>query len=100
MSDSKIFTMLHYNLHMSVQGGRAAYDLRVVCNAKHYSLNRLSKEQSEIELNKLMDFAKSNGFQIKKHEGYQINIAYDHDFRTNPQTEPNLIVPRALVVSG
>ncbi|WP_312158816.1 hypothetical protein [Oscillibacter sp.] len=65
--------VIHCNESLTVQGGRETYCLSVYCNNRWYILNHLSEEKCETETEKLLSFARENGYLIEKHEGGQWN---------------------------
>lgn len=59
--------VIHYNEEMTVQGGRETYCLSVFCNNRRYFLDHISEEKCETETEKLLSFARENGYLIVKH---------------------------------
>jgi len=59
--------VIHYEEELTVQGGRETYYLSVFCSNRTYSLSRISEEKCEAETEKLLSFARENGYLIVKH---------------------------------
>lgn len=66
--------VIHYNESMTVQGGGETYCLSVFCNNRRYSLNHISEEKCVTETEKLLKFARKNGYSIEKYTGRYLNL--------------------------
>jgi hypothetical protein len=66
--------VIHFNLAMTVSGGKEVCDLTVFCNNKRYIILDMTEERGKAEVTKILRFANVNGYSVKEHTGWGLSL--------------------------